>query len=166
MIAALRNRHRWMAPLFIGIVPGVVLVAGIVGRLPAPLESIESNTAIASDQTTAPVKSRGLIWEGLGFEVSFKWNAARYALIVDIVDPPLKPDLLLYWIPVSAEVRTPADSAAAQLPATAVFLGALKETRQADFDLPPRTLEGEGRIVLYSLPYREVVSVSTPVKFD
>lgn len=155
-----------MTSVFLGVFPGALLVAGIVVRLPAPVVSDESFAVLANGQWTAPVASLGSIWAGLGLHASLKRDDHRAALMVDIVDPPLKPDLLLYWIPVSAGLRTPAGSAASQLPVTAVFLGALKEARQAAFDLPPRTLEGEGRIVLYSLPYREVVSVSNPVNFN
>lgn len=168
MIASLRRRHRWMAPLFIGVVPGVVLVAGIVGRLPAPFESDDSLAGFENIEWTAPVASLGLIWNGIGLEASLKRDDARSALVVDIVDPPLKPDILLYWIPAAAEIPTSTDPpvSAAQLPASAVFLGALKERRQAVFELPPRTLEGNGRIVLYSLAYREIVSVSSSVNLD
>jgi hypothetical protein len=116
--------------------------------------------------------SLGRIWDGLDLEASLGQAAGRPQLIVEISNAPLKPDLLLFWSPAGAAVRaTPetsehgvGDTDGGQLPADSVLVGVLRAAKYAVFDLPERTLAGEGRLVLYSLPYRQVVGVSELVR--
>lgn len=174
MISRLRRRHRYWTPLFLGVIPAVVLIGAVAGRGDAPATSslpaaIAENGAEILERT-----SLGQIWEGIGLEVSLGRSQEERRLVVEISDVPLKPDLLLFWSPVSAEVRSTPESEGhtvraadgGQVPAGSVFLGVLRETNPAVFALPERTRADAGRLVLYSLPYRQVVSVSSPVHLD
>lgn len=174
MIGKLRHRHRWMAPVFLGMVPGLVLVGGIVTRSAAPvIGELPLAIAVEGEMTSERV-SLGQIWDDIGLEVSVGRMQEGPRLIVEISNAPLKPDLLLFWSPAEAEIRmtpTSSDHVVAgtdggQLPEGSVLLGMLRETSSAVFELPEPTRIGEGRLVLYSLPYRQVVSVSRPVNLN
>lgn len=174
MISKLRRRHRWMTLFFLGAVPGVVLVSGIVGREKAPVTAEVPAVVAGVDDWEAQIVPLGRVWEGLGFEVSVKSDATRAQLIVEISAPPLKPDLLLFWSPASSELRASPQTVEGeghashgdQLPNGSVLLGAIRETSKAVLDLPRQIVGEEGRLILYSLPYREVVSASQPVDLN
>lgn len=174
MIARLRRRHRWMTPLFLGAVPGIVLVAGISGRSPAPVAAEIPTVVSGVEDWDAPVAPIGRIWHRIGLVASLKRDSSRAQLVIETTEPALKPDLLVFWIPAAADMRLRVEtqdqgdhmSTGPQLPTESVLLGALREAPSIAFDLPAQALSGESRFVLYSLPYREVVSVSKPVTLD
>jgi hypothetical protein len=101
-------------------------------------------------------------------------EAARAQLIVEITEQLLKPDLLLFWSPGGAKLRAAPESseleehanAGVQLPEGSVLVGNFRETERAVYDLPDRAVGTNGRFILYSLPYRRVVSASEPVDLN
>ncbi len=123
MIAPLRRRHR---ALF--VVLALALPVGVVAALRArPDFPIDANVRPAAPHvlgrgTTAAVTA-------LGVELHLALD--RDSLLIEALDDPKVPDLLIYW-----SAQAPAPGA---LPADARLLGELPGTRLSAFPCPPES---------------------------
>lgn len=78
----------------------------------------------------------------------------KLALEVAASDPIVRPDVLLYWVAGNPEIG---DS----LPNDATLLGAWIPAPPRAVELP-KTVNGAGRLILYSLADHEIVNLSKP----
>jgi len=174
MINRLRNRHRWMTPLFLGAVPAVVMIASVAHRPAAPVRG-EIPAALSSAMPAAGTASDtielGRPWRGLGWTVSQSRSDDLSWLLLSTDQAPDRAGFLLYWTPPESEFRaTPRPVAPAasgggglQLPEGAILLGACGGGPAQSFRLPPATRNRDAILVLYSLTDREIVAVSRGV---
>lgn len=111
----------------------VRLAAGLGGRVPAgPTFALLAEPRIDGRLLAAPGDTR------------------PDALQVTPVGDPGIPDLLAYWCPVAGDTR--------ELPRDAVFIGALRGSRELVLPLPEPGLTQTGYLILFSLARGEVLA--------
>jgi len=83
------------------------------------------------------------------FEIGIEtYSSSTSSLIIRSVDPLLKPDLLVYWVPESSQNNS--------LPENAMLLGELMGTSFRHMTLPTAATTEQGSLVIYSLAHQEV----------
>ena len=83
------------------------------------------------------------------FEMAIEADSSNTSsLFIRSVDPLLKPDLLVYWVPESIQNNS--------LPENAMLLGELMGTSFRQIALPTAASTDQGSLVIYSLAHQEV----------
>jgi hypothetical protein len=83
------------------------------------------------------------------FELAIETDSSQTAsLIIRSIDPLLKPDLLVYWVPEPIENDS--------LPGNAILLGELLGTSFARMTFPQGTSTNRGTLVIYSQAHQDV----------
>ena len=162
-----------MSTVFLGLIPALTLFVAIDKRPDGPV--------VLSESPPFPVLDPGdlgdfidfqAVWPDLDWQVGQTMRKGQKVLVLRHPAREPQADLILYWIPANRPLRPPpetddgihTDHAGLQLPGEALFLGPLAAGARSIFDLPDATTAQSGRLVLYSLPYRSVAGVSSPLR--
>lgn len=86
------------------------------------------------------------------FAASFRRDTDGASLLIRPLTPILKPDMLVYWVPLSGT------STDGDLSENAILTGSLAGHSPRRLLLPPDAAQGKGEIVIYSLGHRDVVA--------
>lgn len=159
MIRSLRKRHQKYAVVLV-ILPLSVLGIGLAVR-PAEtgLTQLPSKLIGPDIESLTTVRPLGKPWLNLPVEAHLcQTPNGQLGLKLSIIDELLKPDLLVYWIPESSN-QTPDIREESRLPSNSVFLGSFAQTAPSFLPIP-ESAQTTGRLILYSLPYQEIVDQS------
>lgn len=177
---ALRKRHRIMVSLLAVFMP-VIFISGIFLR--EPINPRQELPEVLSVSPILPKNDGKLIavyndlWEALPIQLKIMHSLdepKQKMIELSMQETLSEPDLLVYWYPSLEVITLPDDKKEkASLSQTiaienillkeAIFLGAFYQSLPTVLPLPPDLKEGKGRLILYSLPFREVVSISRPI---
>ncbi|MEC4675018.1 MAG: hypothetical protein VST68_12590 [Nitrospirota bacterium] len=150
MIRARRLTHRSVFLCLIILIPAI-LVLGLVFRPAVPPFSRPDLSLLkqAGFSTAVPDKLIPIRVGEHAFEISVGENPTNTAtLVIRSVDPLLKPDLLVYWVPETVQGNS--------LPEFAVLLGELMGQAFRRMPFPTATTTDQGSLVFYSLGHQEV----------
>ena len=146
MIRKLRARHRAMIVLLTPLLPVILLVA-LVGRSRVPPTGLPRELMGQADPSLVPVGAEWTLLQSPRIQVRFlaqQGDSTPSAVVLDSVQQPAPPDLLLYWAESAGDSTT--------LPADALLLGPLEAGKQLTLPAANR-----GFLILYSLAHRERV---------
>jgi len=135
-----------MILLLTPILPVVLLVA-LVGRSPVPPTSIPRELMDQGDPSLVPIGFEWTLLQSPGIQARFlarQGDSTPAAIVLDQIQEPTPPDLLLYWAETAGDSTT--------LPADARLLGPLEAGKQLKLPASKR-----GYLILYSLAHRERV---------
>ena len=150
MIRARRQIHRQMFLLLTFLVPALLFV-GLAFRPEAPPLSRPDLTLLtkAGFSPNIPDNLTRIKAGEHSFEIAIEADSSNTSvLIIRSVDPLLKPDLLVYWVPESIQNNS--------LPEHAILLGELMGTSFRHMTLPSAASTQPGSLVIYSLAHQEV----------
>lgn len=157
MTLELRQRHR-RTIFTIGLVVGLLFVAGILERHPIPeTEMLPPALATQTQTFSATGQERNDLFEDSQARVRLWRQQETGSLAIDLTADKtfLKPDLLVYW-----SAARPAKNDA--LPSDATMLGSFVA---GPLVLPKEASLSDGSLILYSVANHEVVDVSKPTRF-
>jgi hypothetical protein len=146
MIRRLRARHRVMIVLLTPILPVILLIA-LVGRSPVPPTGLPRELMDQGDPSLVPVGSEWTLLQSPKIRARFlaqQGDSTPSAVLLNQIQQPTPPDLLLYWAETAGDSTT--------LPADALLLGPLEAGKQLKLPAANR-----GYLILYSLAHRERV---------
>ncbi len=157
MINSLRKRHRGIFGLLAIALP-LLFIAALLARKPVPKMS-EYSLATETDASGFPhlLYSSGDNFADpliVTYLRSDSLPAANLLLQLDVKEHLQAPEPLLYWIRSSKTAEFPP-------PATAIFLGSIRGKGLQDFTLPSDAQETDGRLVIYSFPWKKAVMSAT-----
>ena len=150
MIRARRHIHRQMFLLLAFLIPALLFV-GLAFRPEVPPLSRPDLTLLtkAGFSPNIPDNLTRIQAGEHTFEIAIEADSSNTSvLIIRSVDPLLKPDLLVYWVPESIQNNS--------LPEHAMLLGQLMGTSFRHMTLPKAPITKEGSLVVYSLAHQEV----------
>ena len=150
MIHTRRLIHRQMFLLLAFLVPALLFV-GLAFRPDVPPFSRPDRTLLTKAGFAAKIPDN-LTRIKAGehtFEIGIETDSSnRSSLLIRSVDPLLKPDLLVYWVPETIQNNS--------LPENAMLLGELMGTSFRHMTLPSAASTQPGSLVIYSLAHQEV----------
>ena len=150
MIRTRRLIHRQMFLLLAFLVPALLFV-GLAFRSEVPPFS-RPDLTLMTKAGFAPNIPGNLTRIQAGehtFEIGIETNSSNTSsLSIRSVDPLLKPDLLVYWVPETSQNNP--------LPENAMLLGELMGTSFRHMALPTAATTEQGSLVIYSLAHQEV----------
>jgi hypothetical protein len=135
-----------MILLLTPILPVILLVA-LVGRSPVPPTGLPRELADPRDPSLVPVGAEWTLLQSPRIQARFlarQGDSTPAAIVLDQIQQPTLPDLLLYWAETAGDSTT--------LPADALLLGPLEAGKQLKLPASNR-----GYLILYSLAHRERV---------
>ena len=144
MIRKLRARHRAMIVLLTPLLPVILLVA-LVGRSRVPPTGLPRELMGQADPSLVPVGSEWTLLQSPKIRARFlaqQGDSTPSAVLLNQIQQPTPPDLLLYWAETAGDSTT--------LPADALLLGPLEAGKQLKLPASNR-----GYLILYSLAHRE-----------
>lgn len=150
MIRTRRLVHRQMFLLLAFLIPALLFV-GLVFRPDVPPVSKPDLALLtqAGFASTIPGNLARIQAEEQTFEIGLETDSSTTSsLIIRSVNPLLKPDLLVYWVPESIQNNS--------LPDKALLLGELMGTSFRRMTLPTAATTEPGFLVIYSLAHQEV----------
>lgn len=150
MIRARRLTHRHVFLCLVILLPSI-LVLGLVFRPDVPPFSRPDLSLLkqAGFSTAVPDKLIPIRVGEHAFEISVEENPTNTStLVIRSVDPLLKPDLLVYWVPETVQGNS--------LPENAVLLGELMGQAFRRMPFPTTITTDQGSLVIYSLGHQEV----------
>ncbi len=150
MIRTRRLMHRQMFLLLAFLIPALLFV-GLAFRPDVPPVSKPDITLLtkAGFAPTLPGNLTRIQAGEQGFEIGLEAKSPMTSsLIIRSVNPLLKPDLLVYWVPESIQNHS--------LPEHALLLGELMGTSFRHMTLPTAATTEPGSLVIYSLAHQEV----------
>ena len=150
MIRTRRLIHRQMFLLLGFLIPAILFV-GLAFRPKVPPPS-RPDRALLTKAGFVPNIPDNLTLIQAGehaFEIAIEAGSSnRSSLLIRSVDPLLKPDLLVYWVPETIQNDS--------LPKNAMLLGELMGTSFRHMALPTAASNQPGSLVIYSLGHQEV----------
>ena len=150
MIRTRRLVHRQMF-LFLAVVIPALLFVGLAFRPDVPPFSKPDHTLLtkAGFAANIPTNLTRIQAGNQTFEIEIQSDASNTSsLFIRSVDPLLKPDLLVYWVPESIKDNS--------LPNNAMLLGELMGTSFRHMALPKSATTQQASLVIYSLAHQDV----------
>ncbi len=150
MIRPRRLLHRQMFLLLAFLVPALLFV-GLAFRPDIPPVSKPDLTLLAQAgfASNIPDNLTRVQAGEQSFDIGLVRNSSTTSsLIIRSVDPLLKPDLLVYWVPESIQDNS--------LPDNAILLGELMGTSFRHMTLPATETTEQGSLIIYSLAHQDV----------
>ena len=150
MIRTRRLVHRQMFFLLAFLIPALLFV-GLAFRPDVPPVSKPDLTLLtkAGFASTIPRNLTHIHVREQTFEIGIETDSpTTSSLIIRSVNPLLKPDLLVYWVPESIQNNS--------LPDKALLLGELMGTSFRHMTLPTAATTEPGSLVIYSVAHQEV----------
>lgn len=156
MIRSLRQRHRRIFTALAVILPAAFAL-GVAGRKPVPaVTSLSAALAPATNAFAATIWARNDLFSKNSIRAVLlreRSDAGRYAIQLFAPANFAKPDLLIYWIAASSELKE-------RIPDDAMLIGAFNPA--SPLQLSDATVLRQGKLVLYSLADGEIVDASKP----
>jgi hypothetical protein len=139
-----------------GAVLPAAFVFGITSRHSVPLLP-----ALPGDVQHQPVQAynaawlREDLWEKSQLRTRLLTDSTQSTLALEVtaLEPVVKPDTLLYWVPGNPEINE-------SLPNAAVLLGSWMQDPVKPLTVPAVAKSSQGKLVLYSLADHEIVNVT------
>ena len=150
MIRTRRVIHRQMFSVLIFLIPALLFV-GLAFRPEVPPFSRPDLTLLtkAGFALNIPDNLTRIQVGEHTFEIAIETESSTTpSLSIRSVDPLLKPDLLVYWVPETSQNNP--------LPENAMLLGELMGTSFRHMALPTAATTEQGSLVIYSLAHQEV----------
>ena len=125
----------------------VILLVALVGRSRVPPTGLPRELMGQADPSLVPVGSEWTLLQAPKIRARFlaqQGDSTPSAVVLDQIQQPTPPDLLLYWAETAGDSTT--------LPADALLLGPLEAGKQLKLPAANR-----GYLILYSLAHRERV---------
>ena len=155
MIRERRQVHRGVFTVLMVLMP-VLLIAGLLLRPETPPASqVEGRLADAagfssSSSVPSPSPPHAGTADSYPFEISVDERSGEEpVLTIRPTAPIFKPDVLVYWT---------ASGEGSGLPEDAILVGGLSEDLSQTLTLPRAAAGARGAILVYSLPYQEILA--------
>ena len=132
--------------------------AGIATRKEVPISRAGAPRLLAKAHNQDELWSRNDLWEKRAIQTRLlRTDPGSGQLAVELLamEPIVRPDLLVYWVPGEPQFQN-------LLPDDAFLLGSFEQSIPTSLRLPAPATKQTGALVLYSLADQELIAVSKP----